>query len=97
LKLGDAGPGFGLIAVFPRSIDRGPIEATVVAFCNCGGAVFPRSIDRGPIEALFNATHVKYDVGFPRSIDRGPIEAPTGRGIRNTRPDVSAVDRPRPN
>src|SRR5689334_8508312 len=37
---------------FPRSIDRGLIEATIrSADCACGGT-FPRSIDRGLIEAL---------------------------------------------
>ena len=38
-------------ALFPRSADRGPIEATVP--CGFAGSVhaFPRSADRSPIEA----------------------------------------------
>jgi len=36
---------------FPRSIDRGPIEAARPWEGERINAVFPRSIDRGPIEA----------------------------------------------
>src|SRR5215471_12707220 len=36
---------------FPRSIDRGPIEAKLGTEADVLAVDFPRSIDRGPIEA----------------------------------------------
>ena len=69
--------------LFPRSIDRGPIEAMpVVQAHGCATNQFPRSIDRGPIEAGSGAMRMCQKRSFPRSIDRGPIEARIGRANR---------------
>ena len=62
---------------FPRSIDRGLIEALQQLTASAKGLVtFPRSIDRGLIEAAYGALVKAFlVVVFPRSIDRGLIEA----------------------
>ena len=60
---------------FPRSIDRGPIEAPKGRIGVRHARAFPRSIDRGPIEAGDARLRVEPIGQFPRSIDRGPIEA----------------------
>ena len=36
---------------FPRSTERGPIEAFEILRYDIGGVSFPRSTERGPIEA----------------------------------------------
>src|SRR5437762_6980611 len=60
---------------FPRSPERGPIEASRrMRFCSSSGR-FPRSPERGPIEAQEGATGTGSDGKFPRSPERGPIEA----------------------
>ena len=62
-------------AIFPRSIDRGLIEA-VREWDICSVVrLFPRSIDRGLIEASPLCRSATRVVLFPRSIDRGLIEA----------------------
>ena len=39
--------------LFPRSIERGPVEASRWACMAClTAATFPRSIERGPVEAV---------------------------------------------
>jgi len=38
-------------SLFPRSIERGPIEATTAISARACQITFPRSIERGPIEA----------------------------------------------
>ena len=38
--------------LFPRSIERGPIEAVETVLPQAFSYQFPRSIERGPIEAL---------------------------------------------
>ncbi len=60
---------------FPRSYDRGPIEADDVDLAVPHGRRFPRSYDRGPIEATYALSMTYASVTFPRSYDRGPIEA----------------------
>ena len=66
-------------AKFPRSIDRGLIEASSASSATDRGLSFPRSIDRGLIEAgAGRPVHVDV-LAFPRSIDRGLIEAPLSR------------------
>ena len=50
---------------FPRSIDRGPIEAEESG-CHAGTRIaFPRSIDRGPIEAMGHLRIDAQDYLFP--------------------------------
>ena len=61
--------------IFPRSFERGPIEADLIYSYILHILLFPRSFERGPIEAspdLVNRTHAEQ---FPRSFERGPIEA----------------------
>jgi len=82
---------------FPRSIDRGPIEASREEAQREYAALFPRSIDRGPIEALLGPGDRLPALEFPRSIDRGPIEAKSINREAHSAAGVSAVDRPRPN
>ncbi len=62
---------------FPRSHDRGPIEAPRLGVFNTASNFsFPRSHDRGPIEAIHYVGGCVCIFGFfPRSHDRGPIEA----------------------
>ena len=74
------------LGAFPRSIDRGLIEAPRRPFASPSRAIcpFPRSIDRGLIEAVASADCAQY-FGlrtFPRSIDRGLIEAHKCEGNR---------------
>ena len=60
---------------FPRSIDRGLIEAPVPRTVPDSRDAFPRSIDRGLIEAWMPWWPSSRSPSFPRSIDRGLIEA----------------------
>ncbi len=63
------------LTTFPRSIDRGSIEAAVKSVVPAGEPCFPRSIDRGSIEAGRDPSLTTNTHSFPRSIDRGSIEA----------------------
>ncbi len=61
---------------YPRSHDRGPIEASP----SCAGwkmeRSYPRSHDRGPVEASKTGRpRLPEFQDYPRSHDRGPIEA----------------------
>ena len=78
---------------FPRSNDRGPIEATTVSAEPPLVVSFPRSNDRGPIEARGWSWNAQAGRLFPRSNDRGPIEAELHRLPPVA---ISAVERPRP-
>src|SRR5579875_3250034 len=60
---------------FPRSFDRGPIEAHLLSISTVTAPPFPRSFDRGPIEATCLPRRCPSPSSFPRSFDRGPIEA----------------------
>src|ERR1035437_166427 len=60
---------------FPRSRDRGLIEATRRHRHLWNGVIFPRSRDRGLIEADRTDPCVMPRRLFPRSRDRGLIEA----------------------
>ncbi len=63
---------------FPRSAERGPIEAAFLARAGVLAlAAFPRSAERGPIEASYDALSAGLTFEFPRSAERGPIEAST--------------------
>ena len=67
---------------YPRSHDRGPIEARSWRLSGFSDTwlAYPRSHDRGPIEAgmLRGGLNVEGEA-YPRSHDRGPIEAITYR------------------
>jgi len=60
---------------FPRSIERGPVEASDIAAIEKRIAAFPRSIERGPVEAEKIKEKTTNKLTFPRSIERGPVEA----------------------
>src|SRR5437763_1789515 len=60
---------------FPRSDDRGLIEAKEKVISMFFGFIFPRSDDRGLIEALLLNLYFNNAKLFPRSDDRGLIEA----------------------
>ena len=61
---------------FPRSSERGPIEARLLPPPGRSGqGAFPRSSERGPIEANSNSQSPSLAPWFPRSSERGPIEA----------------------
>ena len=68
---------------FPRSADRGLIEATAVWLNEPLVSPFPRSADRGLIEAPGLPTSQHLIRRFPRSADRGLIEAPVAFRKRN--------------
>ena len=63
------------IMEFPRSSERGSIEALLRTAANAAIGAFPRSSERGSIEAM----RVRFLCGpmvlFPRSSERGSIEA----------------------
>ena len=61
--------------LFPRSKDRGLIEARAPATRMLVIAAFPRSKDRGLIEASIRRLIPPETCLFPRSKDRGLIEA----------------------
>ena len=61
--------------MFPRSKDRGLIEAPTTAASSTGMRWFPRSKDRGLIEATTSVACPARSPTFPRSKDRGLIEA----------------------
>ena len=63
---------------FPRSTERGPIEAWWAVACRGSRNCFPRSTERGPIEAGERLFQRSRDARFPRSTERGPIEAVSG-------------------
>jgi len=60
---------------FPRSKDRGLIEAAEATRSAGSAANFPRSKDRGLIEARPESSLTIIATTFPRSKDRGLIEA----------------------
>src|SRR5947209_906552 len=64
-----------LFILFPRSSERGPIEAPVARFPGSRLILFPRSSERGPIEAESDVLDGLSHPTFPRSSERGPIEA----------------------
>ena len=66
---------------FPRSLDRGFIEADVIVMSGLPVNGFPRSLDRVFIEASLSRRLAIADQSFPRSLDRGFIEA-RGRAAR---------------
>ncbi len=60
---------------FPRSAERGSIEARSFGRRPSARILFPRSAERGSIEAvLMCGAPISYCV-FPRSAERGSIEA----------------------
>ena len=65
-----------MITIFPRSHERGPIEANATIRGTTPDGTFPRSHERGPIEASGNPAQPTA-LQFPRSHERGPIEAPS--------------------
>ena len=66
----------GLVCgVFPRSNERGSIEAPDARQYQDDGDEFPRSNERGSIEAIENSMPTVAGVAFPRSNERGSIEA----------------------
>ncbi len=61
---------------FPRSHERGPIEAVCPPSWLREWDSFPRSHERGPIEARgWRDAGDRRQGRFPRSHERGPIEA----------------------
>ena len=66
---------FGVLRLFPRLKDRGPIEALCTKGLKNGQLKFPRLKDRGPIEARLPPVVLEFPPSFPRLKDRGPIEA----------------------
>ena len=86
-----------LIQIFPRSKERGLIEACF----SCGGyfsyyRYFPRSKERGLIEAQRLGSLPNTVSIFPRSKERGLIEAQPRRRMPRSRPRLSAFERARP-
>jgi len=77
---------------FPRSIERGLIEASPVVARRFPSGEFPRSIERGLIEAKNGYRPHYYTLWFPRSIERGLIEAWWCRSIRQLDHRVSAFN-----
>ena len=75
LKPGPGHSSVGERAVFPRSHERGPIEAYLHLLNFALIFFFPRSHERGPIEARDFVSDELPDSSFPRSHERGPIEA----------------------
>ncbi len=71
--------GRSVRAAFPRSYERGSIEASSSSPVKKYGLTFPRSYERGSIEAADGATGWA-TIGslFPRSYERGSIEAEHG-------------------
>ena len=64
--------------LFPRSYERGSIEACVLISPLLRIHEFPRSYERGSIEAPRSKTDFPNPrAGFPRSYERGSIEAQT--------------------
>ena len=68
-------------SIYPRSSDRGLIEATSRDSQRQPRQSYPRSSDRGLIEASDKAGDVpRQQARYPRSSDRGLIEAGNGPG-----------------
>ena len=60
---------------FPRSKERGLIEAFLAGGFSNSDPAFPRSKERGLIEAYMQTTQRRTRKTFPRSKERGLIEA----------------------
>src|SRR2546429_204979 len=73
----------GIRARFPRSFERGSIEAASRPALIAALAAFPRSFERGSIEALGFYHFARARRVFPRSFERGSIEAPIRRARCN--------------
>ena len=69
----------GCLTTFPRSKDRGPIEAEMLATHLSMREDFRDRKIAAPLKLAERREFRTDPVGFPRSKDRGPIEASTPR------------------
>ncbi len=77
--------------LFPRSGERGPVEATSLR-ANTGEPFgFPRSGERGPVEAVGMRIKPPNLLAFPRSGERGPVEARNSLSRFGLRKGISAL------
>ena len=83
-------------AIFPRSKERGLIEAGGVHDVLHSVQVFPRSKERGLIEADGDSDTVADCITFPRSKERGLIEAMRVMQHSAQQQQLSAFERARP-
>ncbi len=74
LKRIDVGSVAAALRAFPRSIDRGPIEAARSRIGRSRTLDFRDQLIAAPLKPTSAASDVTA-LAFPRSIDRGPIEA----------------------
>jgi len=64
----------GTYVQFPRSFDRGPIEASELWRSTFTSGKFPRSFDRGPIEARKTARHIPGTRHFRDHLIAAPLK-----------------------
>jgi hypothetical protein len=62
------------LATFPRSSERGPIEACGTATANIAGWRFPRSSERGPIEACRSSRRSPTVAHFRTHLSAAPLK-----------------------
>ncbi len=63
-------------SAFPRSSERGPIEALLAEQCHQNLSYFRAHLSAAPLKLVPERDIGEGEVVFPRSSERGPIEAP---------------------
>src|SRR5947209_4548062 len=84
------------VNLFPRSRERGPIEATKLLVLGVACATFPRSRERGPIEAsIVPGREYHEDANFRAHVSAAPLKPSlatgTGFAVSYFRAHVSAA------
>src|SRR5579875_719098 len=71
----------GRSLLFPRSFERGPIEAKKPLVCvSWRSSYFRAHLSAAPLKLLHSLHFAPLYLEFPRSFERGPIEASTALG-----------------
>ncbi len=70
-----------IIGIFPRSYERGPIEALPFRRESSAQHAFRVPMNAAPLKLVIAAASCSAASSFPRSYERGPIEASNSRSF----------------
>src|SRR5579875_178301 len=82
----------GVTPGFPRSTDRGPVEAATTTARLAAHVAFPRSTDRGPVEARKPGRRRRKHVHFRDRQIAAPLKLGNAYMVGEAGP-ISAIDR----